>query len=311
MKPLAIVAALLLSLPSLFASADLKITADSSVTVIRAGFKFPGLFFNVHNDGPDAATGVKLEVSSPIAVGCNSCDDIGPIPSGESRGRFIDIPAPNGDLTFTVTATVSSAVPDPNPADNTASKTFTVSTAPDLRLRLAVLSAPAEDLGLPFRFFVVLANDSITTARDVDVTIDFGPEIGTATLPAGCASPAPGRIDCHVDSLAPTGTVEVPAFQITLVAPPAFGGGSMTFAGRATERERDFDPASNDATITVPLYRTVYVTSTANEGGGSLRQAILDAVGICSSNAPCTNAFRIAEPSSNRWKTIRITTPLP
>src|SRR5436190_1445176 len=114
MKPLAIIAALLLSLPSLFASADLKVTVDAPATLIRAGFTYTGLFFDVRNEGPDTATAVRLDIQSGIPVICPSCDDIGPIPPGQERGRFLEIHAPATPVTFTITATATSAVSDPN-----------------------------------------------------------------------------------------------------------------------------------------------------------------------------------------------------
>jgi hypothetical protein len=312
MKPLPLVVALFLLSPSLFAAADLKVSVESGARTIRAGFNYTGVIISVRNDGPDTATAVKLDVRSSIPIICTSCDDIGPIPARETRNRFIEIDAPATPTTFTVTATAtSSAVADPNPADNTASLTLTVSTDPDIQLSLG--APQVQDLGLPFDLFVTTANFSKTTAHDVDVTLDFNPQIGVRTLPPGCSNPAPGQILCHQDEIVPTGTSLKFAFKIALVAPESQSLGSIVISGRATEREHDFDPSSNNARATIQLYRTVYVTSTANDGSGSLRRAILDAAGVCagSNNPPCTIAFRIAEPSATPWKTIRITSPLP
>jgi hypothetical protein len=66
--------------------------------------------------------------------------------------------------------------------------------------------------------------------------------------------------------------------------------------------------------VTVPgrLYQTFYVTTTADSGAGSLRQAILDANAACKGNGQlCAIGFVINEPSANPWKTIRVSSPLP
>ena len=308
MRPAVIAAAFLLAASTLLASADLKIAVVNESSRIRAGLPYGGLQFLVRNDGPDIATSVKLTITAPVAFTCN-CDQIGSLGAGESRLGFLNFTAPDTPLTFTVTGTVTSAVPDPNPADNTASQTFIVSAAPDVMLFLNAFPL-TQDLALPFSLSASLRNLSNTTAHDVDVTIDFSPDIGVRKLPAACSNPAPGQIVCHLDSLPPTGS-DFPTFAMTLVAPESYGSGKMVFAGHARESEEDFDPSSNDATATVALYQTAYVTSTANSGLGSLRDAINSLPTLCALNVPCTIAFRIAEPSATPWKTIRITSPLP
>ncbi|HEX3070989.1 MAG TPA: hypothetical protein VHX14_20635, partial [Thermoanaerobaculia bacterium] len=155
-----------------------------------------------------------------------------------------------------------------------------------------------------------LGNNSSTTAHDVEVTIDFGFAVSVTSLPAGCRSAGEGRVVCRLDSLPPmTSAVNAtPTFVLQLVAPHAYTSG-ITFTGIVTEREHDFDPISNTYSQVTTLYRTYYVSNTNNDGGGSLRQAILDA--NASAQTPVAIAFRIAEPSTTPWKTIRITTPLP
>lgn len=183
---------------------------------------------------------------------------------------------------------------------------------PDLQLSL---NAPeVQDLGTPFLFTVTIGNRGNVTAHDVDVTIDFQPDVAVRALPSPCSSSAAGRITCHVAAVDPT-PVPSPFFQLpmTLVAPAERGSGALVFFGRVTESEPDLDPSSNDATLTVKLYDTIYVTTTANDGAGSLRQAIILAnANQCGRGEQlCTIAFKIDEPSPNPWKTIRVTSPLP
>jgi hypothetical protein len=85
----------------------------------------------------------------------------------------------------------------------------------------------------------------------------------------------------------------------------------VTFTAIVTGREHDFDPISNTATRQMVLYKTFYVYSLLNDGGGSLRQAILNSNAQCLGSESCAIAFRIDQASPNPWKTINITSPLP
>ena len=158
------------------------------------------------------------------------------------------------------------------------------------------------DLGLPFEVKVFLGNDSETPATNVDVTIDFAPEVGIGALPAGCSSPAAGRVVCRAAQvMKQTAPPAVPAFTLTLIAPATW---QSPFSITATT-------GSSTTFANVALFPTIYVTTTANDGSGSLRAAIDEANVTCRHPTPCKIAFRIDESSANRWKTIRLTSPLP
>jgi hypothetical protein len=303
MKPIALIAALVLAATPVLASSDLVMTIETPSATIRAG-KSSVVYFYVRNSGPDAATAVTIAVSSSVPGTCNCT--FGDIPSGQLRVGNVSFVAPpaNGPVTFSITA--SSNAPDSNPADNTASVTLNVSADPDVFL--SVNTPLVQDLGLPFPFTIYLGNNTITTAHDLETTIDFRSDVVVKSLPSGCSSIATGRILCRLDSLPPT-IPAVPAFTLSLIAPTSYGFGSINFTTVVTEREHDFDPISNIATREIALYKTFYVTKTSNDGAGSLRQAILDA--NAAAGGPLAIAFKIEEPSSTTWKTIRISTPLP
>jgi hypothetical protein len=308
MKPLLATIALLLASSTLLASADLSIRPDSAADVIRAGFP-SGVAFAVRNAGPDTATKVTVTLTSSIPVPC-SCSLVD-IPAGQTRFVFATLTAPATAGPLAINASVSSDTPDPDPSDNSTSLTLTVSTDPDVGISLA---APVQqDLALPFPLSVYLTNLSASDAHDVDVTIDFRPDVTVKSLPAICSNVAAGRIICRIDTLPAQVASTSPAISATLVAPPTRGNGSIVFTATVTERERDFNPSSNTITYTTVLYETVYVTTTADSGKGSLRQAILDMNTMtgCRFASPCAIAFRIAEPSATPWKTIRVTSPLP
>lgn len=302
MKSLLATIAITLAAPALFAAANLRITTTLSADPVRGGLPFsPG--FLIQNLGPDTAKNAVLTTSAntpPLSLG-----DIG---VGNQRGTSVTVTAPRTAGPFAVTATVSSDTEDSDPTDNIATRTVTVSTNPDLTV---FLRAPLEvDLALPFTLSIAAGNASAFDAHDVDITVNFRPDVDVQSLPAGCSSVAAGRIVCHVDTM-PALQPQIPLFMPAFYAPHAYGSGSVLFTASVTEQEPDFDPASNTRSTQSTLYYTFYVSSTANDGAGSLRQAILDANADCAGHEPCAIAFRISEPSETPWKTIRITSPLP
>jgi hypothetical protein len=315
MKALVIGTSLLLCFSATLAhaSSDLTLTVNASQTTVRAGTGFDYVWV-VHNSGPDAANNVVVttDVSGAgVSPSCTGGCVIPNIPAGEIRGigQHVTFPASAGSVTMT--GSVSSDSSDPNPADNRTTATLTVSTDPDVRLFL-LLQRDRLDLGVPFSLFISFENLSNSSAHDLDVTIDFRTDVGVASLPAGCGAPSAGRITCHLDELAANANTSLPTWRLDLTAPKTYGDGSFVVNGSVTEREHDFDPSSNTATATGRLYQTFYVTTTADAGAGSLRQAILDANATCQGNGKsCVIGFLINEPSINPWKTIRVSSPLP
>ncbi|MEK6372155.1 MAG: hypothetical protein AABO58_05615 [Acidobacteriota bacterium] len=305
MKPLAAIA-LLLSASSVFAAADLRTAIIASDRLFRAGFHYSSVRISVTNFGTDTAVAVQFSVTSSVPISCVCWPD--DIPPGQNRERFIQFDAPATSGPLIVTASATSSTPDANPNDNTVSVALSISADPDVVLSLA---APLTvDLGVPFTLTIQLGNASMTTAHDVDITVDLPAGVSIRSLPAGCSSPASGRVACRLDELGPRSTI-TPFLALILVAPSSYGSGSIAFSAAATEREPDFEPRSNSATLTVALYQSIYVTTTADSGSGSLRQAIADANATCLAGNPCTIAFRIEEPSATGWKSIRVASPLP
>lgn len=173
---------------------------------------------------------------------------------------------------------------------------------PDVAISLA--SPLKTDLSLPFPLTINVFTASAVVAHDVDTTVTFRPDVTVKTLPSGCTSAAAGTIVCHADSVA--GLLK---FEVVLFAPASYGDGKISFSAIAKEREPDSYPPSNSFQASTSLYLTFYVTTTADSGAGSLRQAILDA--NAATGELMAIAFRIGEPSSTPWKTIRLLSSLP
>ena len=287
------------------ADADLSVTADLSLDSLAGGARNT-IKYSIRNNGPDDARDVVFTLNFSPGIVVNPCPAgcaVGTVPVG-TQPFSIEIDAPNTVDRVAISASVSSSTPDPNPGNNTVNRTFRISPNPEVVVRLF---APSKvDLALAFPLTVNISNQSAVVAHDVNTTIEFRPDVMVKTLPDGCVNPAAGRVVCHSDAM--TGG-NAPSFDILLLAPRSYGDGNVAFTATATEREPDSDPATNTSSALTRLWFTIYVTTTADSGAGSLRQAILDA--NASSDLQPAIAFRIDEPSTTPWKTIRLTSPLP
>jgi hypothetical protein len=140
--------------------------------------------------------------------------------------------------------------------------------------------------------------------------------VQTITLPAGTtvASAPPACTVSGTTVLCALGDVGPQAYAQTtldLVAPARLDGGKITFTEIVHGAESDFDESNNTGSRDGILYRVTLVTTTADDGPGSLRQAIGDVNAACLTALPCMIAFQIGEPSTTPWKTITVTSPLP
>jgi hypothetical protein len=171
------------------------------------------------------------------------------------------------------------------------------------------LNVPARaDLAVPFPLTIIANNSSPVPAHDVEITVDFRADVGVKSLPEGCSNPAAGRVVCAADTLVELLSGPSRVFAITLFGPPSYGNGLVKFTATVHERERDSNP-NKPTPASTTLYVTFYVTTTADSGAGSLRQAIFDV--NAATGAPLAIVFRIGEESPTPWKTIRVLSPLP
>lgn len=310
MKTLFLAVTISIVATTVFAGADLIVTPvlPGDITVSTSSSR--PVRFLVRNLGPDQAKDVVLIITATGGVSTGACATGCLFPSGtllvggdyttdpDQNLQFPDTP---GDVV--ITASVTGSTPDPNPGNNSASTTVHVLADPDVAVSL--LAPLKADLALPFPLTINLFNAAVVVAHDVDATVAFRPDVTVKTLPSGCTNPVAGSIVCHADALA-NGLVK---FDVILFGPRSYGDGKVSFAATVTEREPDLYPPSNSFQASTSLYLTFYVTTTADAGAGSLRQAILDA--NAATGSLLVIAFRIGEPSSTLWKTIRVLSPLP
>jgi uncharacterized repeat protein (TIGR01451 family) len=234
-----------------------------------------------------APAGWTCSTPAPGSGGSVSCTK--PIVAISSEDVFTlvaHVPAATpGGTTFTNTALISSSTFDPNDENNSSSAANTV-------------AGPMADMGVTKEASAdeVLANSNVTYTiqvanggpnNAVNATLnDTLP--GTMTfvslsVPSGwtCSNPAPGAggtISCSNPSLAPNGG-EV----FTLIGHvPAGTPGGTTFTNTASVSSSTFDPTgkNNNSTVSTTVVTCLtnpVVTTNANSGPGSLRQAIFDA----------------------------------
>lgn len=197
--------------------------------------------------------------------------------------------------TYTSTARLTSAVTDPNPSNNVATLTTTLTGQPGLSTSTFLDSNEklSFDVGDTVTLRTAVQNHGFT-ATDVTLTARL-PEGGTFTSvefsfgegerPQCQLTPA--EITCHVSKLAPE---QFDVVRIKATVPPTrTNGGTFridTFAssaeGGVTEVQR----------FEVPLRRQIVVTSDADDGSGSLRQALRDAAATCRTE-PCTIVLQV------------------
>jgi hypothetical protein len=305
MKTLALAAILSSVATMALAGADLSITTDFSIDPYLTGGARNTIKYSIRNNGPDEAKDVVFTFTTTLGTVINACTrgcavGNGTVPVGtQVFSTEVDVPdAPGSRVNFR--ATVTSSTLDPNLDNNKVTRTFQINSNPDDIVRLV---APTR-VDLAFPFPLTLNVDSAAAAHDVDTTIDFRSDVDVKTMPEGCTNPAAGRVVCHSEAIAGG---KVPSFVITLFAPRSYGDGYIDFTAAATER--GVSPLTVTTRTRTQLWFTFYVTTTADSGAGSLRQAILDA--NASADSPLAIGFRIDEASTTPWKTIRVTSPLP
>ena len=320
MRRLAIVLALFLAAATAAAeSADLRVHLETSGGVrnepVHAGSNFIANTFPL-NRGPDVARNVvvrmKIEGFPEAKLPCpDGVCPIGDVPYLH-HGVVPQIRAslPVRDFAFRITVTVSSDTPDPNPSNNSASVLIVVSTAP--RLSVFVFAPSPIDPGRPFVTTLSVRNYGFagSDAHDVVTTLDLPEGVTVETLPERCSFFGP-RVTCREERIAPSTSYQPVNYRITLRAPARYEGGELQLTASVTARERNFGGLPATYTATTAMLRTFFVTTTADDGPGSLRTAMHDVNAHCQSLPPCTIRFAIAEPSPNPWQTIRVQSPLP
>jgi len=222
-----------------------------------------------------------------------------------------DFTAPFADATYVVTFTVSSDTPDPNPSTNTASVTFTTKLEEDLGVLVHL--APDVDRIEPGQsaLFWSFVGNNVRNNKTPNVRIDYAVTNGVIEK-----IDAPPGVACSVNEATAVCTIEalprdLGNIKVTVRTTPDRLAGKATLSMRATGDVPESAPANNQAESVIPIYQTYAVTSIADGGSGSLRDAIVQANAHCTPG-PCRIIFEIPPPvPAEGWFTITPVEPLP
>lgn len=219
-------------------------------------------------------------------------------PNSTSGVAFINGKAPAAPGTYFVTATISSSTHDPNPGNNTVELTVIVSDVPDASVSL-VRFPTDRILAGEHRVVRVGLGTGSRVLHDARVTLEAtGATVASIEPPPGftCA----GAV-CTASVFGP----QSGGFLVELVAPDRDDGGTVTFEADVRSSDPDFNPNNNHALQQAFIVKRFPVTTIADSGAGSLRQAIVDA-SRSGFSAPGQIVFRLPAPV-----VIRPETPLP
>jgi len=236
----------------------------------------------VDNLGPGNATNVRLttSINSPTPLHCSNVDPVPFFPTDFELSQSCIADALNGNGSLTITASVTSSSNDPNPSNNTATKTVRWIVGPDLAVHASPLAQTPLDPGVPAKFVVSYSNLSKLDAHNVAIRIAAPTDFTFASTPDFCSASA-GVLTCNVgDVKARTGipiTPTNPSFTIDVISPAGGGGGNFNLDVSIGGSEEEGNTANNRVIVTGNIYRT-FVVADAN--------ALADA--IRSANSECT-----------------------
>lgn len=325
-RPLAVFLLLLATLAASGQSADLTVAA----TLGHSSSIRSSVTLALVNRGPEVARGTVLTIDVPAAItvsraSVGSGDVIKPCDTGVRPIRCelgdvhvgmlphyggIDFVAPIADAHYTVTISATSAVPDPNTANNAVTLAWETRAEADVNVFLKS-ETDRVDPGGSGRFVASICNETRENRVPL-VRADFHLRNGVITS----IRPATG-FSCTVDGATAVCTGSVAQgcprepFDIAVRASDDRRAGAAVLSIRATSDVPDPDATDNAPSAPLPIYRWLAVETTADAGPGSLREAIAEANATCTPG-PCRIVFEIPGPvPPEGWFTITPSEPLP
>lgn len=263
---------------------------------IEAGVPQQGSF-SVQNLGPEQTDEAVVEITSTNArlsngYAASKCAEIeGGLrcPLGTASYVYFTIDAAIGVEKVDLKARVFSPLPDPDPLNNEASREIEVTGIPNLEVRID--SPGPTDPGDVAIYTVRLFHRSAVDAHDLEVRIPVAHGWTLASSPASrwsCAQEG-GEIVCRAARMQGRSS---DAFAIGVRAPQSEQHPlpRIDTSARLTARERQSPFYTN---VAWELFHHLRVTSTADEGIGSLRDAIARANRECAAMYRCKIVFAI------------------
>jgi len=270
---------------------------------VAAGANFDYVI-NVSNEGPDDALSVTLNFPLPSGVVFQSdsvpagwsCTAPAPgsggtvnctaatLPPGTAAVTITASTPPTASGTFSTTATITSATPDPNANDN--SFDVDVLVAPSTDFSVAIAGAPNPvTAGTNLFWSVMLTNNgpSTASAASVSIALPAPTTFVSSAAPAGwgCSTPVTGTNGTITCSLTATMSPATQAtFTIVSNVPSSVAGGTTLSATATVSAPADAIPAndSSTASVTTAAVADIAVTKTRTASlvipGGPLHYTI-------------------------------------
>lgn len=267
--------------------ADLSITKTDGVATATPG---AGVVYTITatNLGPSDVTGASVADTFPAILTCtwtciasagSSCTAAGAGDVADSVDLLV-----NGTATYTATctvdasatgtlentATVSSALNDPNPGDNSATDTDTLTPSADLSITMAASPDPAA-LGEAVTIMVTVSNAGPSDATGVVVTASV-PAGLTFDSTTGCAEDPNGVPTCTL------GTVPAGQMASYTILATAADGGVHTF--EASVASAVADPSGGNDATTEPVAVQASVLEIPTLGAAGVVSLVLLLAGL-------------------------------
>ncbi len=300
---------LLLLAPAAFADpVDLSFGYEGPPRIDR-GYGF--VTATIRNNSSTPAHNIRVTFNSSLPVKCSTCS-FSYLGAHESTGLPFDFATDYPDGTeLTITATVSSDDDDPDTSNNSTQFEVKLVTVPDL---VIAMGASSFDPDMPVDYGIIYSNYATTAANGVTATMDLPDGTTIESVDGAPCTVAGSHVDCTLGDLPGRPVTVYPEFKhITIHAHQVARYDAPLLTATATIRSAggdDLNPSDNQSTSSYHLTRTLLVTTTADDGDGSLRRAIEEA-----NEAPEIQpkiAFQIGEPlPASGWFTIAPLTPLP
>jgi len=237
-------------------AADLSITKTDSPDPVRVGQQLT-YAVTIDNAGLSPATDVSVSDTLPAGVTFDSatpsqgsCSEasgtvtcsLGTVANGAGASVSITV-TPQAAGSITNTATVSSAVTDPSPADNSASAVTTVDPVADLSVTKTDFPDPVLTDGLlTYTLTVQNAGPSDATGVALTDTLPVGVVFVSATPSQGSCTQAAGQVECTLGALAASGSANAEV-KVRPQSP-----GTITNQASITSSTHDPDTGNNTAT---------------------------------------------------------------
>lgn len=289
--------------------ADLAVSGTFSPFQFRAGTN-GRIHLVVGSIGPETANDVMVDVTTDggrLQPMISRCTEI----ANGLRCRVtnstldLELEAPTGPDKVTIHARATTSTFDPDPSNNETTLEIPVSSQPVLSVR--VTTPGATDPGGTATYTYYASHESVVEAHDVEIRVRRPEDWTLVSGPSGkwsCTSEG-SEIVCRTASIE-GGTTE--SFSYTLRAPESeFGLSRITEPVRlSTAGNDDYYPS---IWVIYEIFRVIPVTTTADDGPGSLRAAINRANSECAPDRRYGCKITFAIGSGNA--TISPLTPLP